>query len=274
VDTALRNEILRLLSVDKKHSFSVMTQEQDENEHSGEMQYPYIAHIIQQAEAILMAKQTNSTLQQITVTPIMCGSLSTADEIAYGTLLSEILDRPSVLSIVSTDFCHWGRRFGYQPTTTTTNHVQQLSSTSGTSVTIPIYKMIEQLDRRGMDLIEAKEPGAFASYLRETNNTICGRHAVSVWLRSITTRTQNADVEQLADNPKLSNEAMNESIQSTNTFASSLLNHCTIRFIHYEQSSQSRTLSDSSVSYAAGIATIELSAIQANRQESLSSSKK
>jgi MEMO1 family protein len=249
VDAALRDELLQLSSDDKKYNFSIMTQEQDENEHSGEMQYPYIAHVLQQADAILMARQHNSTLQQITVTPIMCGSLTTADEIAYGILLSKILSRPSVLTVVSTDFCHWGRRFGYQPTTTS-NRMHQQSTTTTTSATIPIDQIIEQLDRRGMDLIEAKEPGAFASYLRETNNTICGRHAVSVWLRAITTRTRIADAEPSEDN-SINSKAMNESI-------SSFFHHFTVQFIHYEQSSQSKTLSDSSVSYAAGIATLHV----------------
>jgi MEMO1 family protein len=235
VDTTLRDEILLLASADKKHNFSIMTQEEDENEHSGEMQYPYIAHVLHQAEALL----NTFAINQITVTPIMCGSLTTADEIAYGALLSEILNRPSILTIVSTDFCHWGRRFGYQPTTAI-NSIQQQFSSSTASTTIPIYQIIQQLDRRGMDLIEAKEPGAFASYLRETNNTICGRHAVSVWLRSVTTRAQTAEVQSLTGD-------------GVNSLS---LNECTVQFIHYEQSSQSKTLSDSSVSYAAGIATL------------------
>lgn len=248
VDTTLRDELLLLSSDDKKYRFSLMTQEQDENEHSGEMQYPYIAHVLQRAEALLLAQPNHFAISQITVTPIMCGSLTTADEIAFGALLSDVINRPNVLTIVSTDFCHWGRRFGYQPTTA--NYpIRQQSLSSTTSATIPIYEIIEQLDRRGMDLIEAKEPGAFAAYLRETNNTVCGRHAVAVWLRAITIRAKGAVVISTKD------DYGNYSITNKSSTATSLLNQCIVQFIRYEQSSQSKTLSDSSVSYAAGIAT-------------------
>ena len=268
VDTTLREELLRLSSSDKKYSFTIMTQEQDENEHSGEMQYPYIAHVLQKAEAMLMAKHNNDvpTIRQITVTPIMCGSLTTADEIAYGALLMEILHRPNVCTIVSTDFCHWGRRFGYQPTSFATNDPSQhqaSSSSSSTTVsstttTVPIYEIIQQLDRRGMDLIEAKEPGAFASYLRETNNTICGRHAVSVWLHAMTTRartTSTGSAESVT-----TEGAVDHHVSMTSTNATTMLpfQQCTVQFIYYDQSSQSKTMSDSSVSYAAGIATLPM----------------
>jgi MEMO1 family protein len=253
VDATLRDELLRLSSDDKKYSFSIMTQEQDENEHSGEMQYPYIVHVLQQAEALFRTKQIASTIDQITVTPIMCGSLTTADEIAYGVLLSETLDRPSVLTIVSTDFCHWGRRFGYQPTVPNNQNRQQSTSTA-----VPIYQVIQELDRRGMDLIEAKEPGAFASYLRETNNTICGRHAIAVWLRSITTtKSQTGEVDRIKGE-SVDETDRRESITSTNVTNSSSFNQCTVQFIRYEQSSQSRRITDSSVSYAAGIATMPI----------------
>lgn len=45
-----------------------------------------------------------------------------------------------------------------------------------------IYKSIEALDKMGMDIIETGEPDAFKQYLLETDNTICGRHPISVFL--------------------------------------------------------------------------------------------
>lgn len=45
-----------------------------------------------------------------------------------------------------------------------------------------IYKSIEALDKMGMDIIEAGEPDAFKQYLLETDNTICGRHPIAVFL--------------------------------------------------------------------------------------------
>lgn len=45
-----------------------------------------------------------------------------------------------------------------------------------------IYKSIEALDKTGMDIIETGDPDAFKQYLLETDNTICGRHPISVFL--------------------------------------------------------------------------------------------
>jgi MEMO1 family protein len=228
VDNNVRNELLKLSlrSDQKMYKFSVMTQSQDEQEHSGEMQYPFLAYVLQKMRQ--EALNNSIPVHNVTVTPIMCGSLSTADEIAYGSLLADVVHRPNVLTIVSTDFCHWGRRFGYQPiannsiSTAATLHPQpSLSATN-----VPIYEFIEQLDRRGMTIIEAQQPGAFATYLCETGNTVCGRHAIGVWLRAITTPATTPQAQ------------------------------LTVRFIKYEQSSNARSMSDSSVSYAAGVAML------------------
>ena len=198
VDEELRQEILSNL---QSPSFTIMKQSEDENEHSGEMQYPFVAHILNQTQ-----KRSD-----IRILPIMCGALSVEQETRYGKALAAFLDQPHILTIVSTDFCHWGSRFQYNPTPTTT--------------TMPIHSYIEQLDRRGMDLIAAQEPGAFAEYLRETHNTICGRHAVAVWLRAV----------------KESNSSDNHQIT----------------FLSYAQSSAVTSKRDSSVSYAAACCTIE-----------------
>lgn len=49
----------------------------------------------------------------------------------------------------------------------------------------PIYKSIEALDKMGMDIIELGDPDEFKKYLLETDNTICGRHPISVFLHVI-----------------------------------------------------------------------------------------
>lgn len=45
-----------------------------------------------------------------------------------------------------------------------------------------IHKSIEALDRKGMDIIETGDPDSFKHYLSEFENTICGRHPISVFL--------------------------------------------------------------------------------------------
>jgi AmmeMemoRadiSam system protein B len=199
VDDALREELLQL----KKGGFTIMEQGVDEREHSGELQYPYIA------KAMLGTK--NKSIQ---VLPVMCGNLSTAQEEMYGRLLAPIVARPNVLSVISTDFCHWGDRFQYQPTP---------STTTTTSSSLEIHQHIRELDHRGMNHIELQEPGAFAKYLKETRNTICGRHAIGVWLNAVHCHKEKA--------PPLE-----------------------IEFVKYDQSSQVRSMRESSVSYASAIA--------------------
>jgi AmmeMemoRadiSam system protein B len=87
---------------------------------------------------------------------------------------------------------------------------------------MPIHEFIQQLDQQGMQHISMQEPGAFARYLQETRNTICGRHAAQVWLHGV---TYNKDKEVLE-----------------------------IEFVKYTQSSRAKSLQDSSVSYASAVA--------------------
>ena len=108
----------------------------------------------------------------IPILPIMCGSISTTKEAEYGKLLAPIIGRKDVLCVISTDFCHWGRRFSYQPQPSPTDTMQ-------------IFEYIQNLDQQGMEHISMQEPGAFAKYLKETRNTICGRHAIQTWLNGV-----------------------------------------------------------------------------------------
>ena len=197
VDSNLRDELL------ETGKFSVMQQQVDENEHSGEMQYPFLA---------LAAKVANC-LDRIQVLPVMVGSISGKSEAVFGKILAPYIARPNVLCVLSSDFMHWGSRFGYQPTV----------------VCKPIHEHISELDKRGMDLIQGQEPEAFAKYLKETKNTICGRHPISVWLQAVQVNS-SSQVETLD-----------------------------ITFIKYAQSSQVMSLRDSSVSYASAIALQQVS---------------
>uniref|UniRef100_A0A7R9ZN49 MEMO1 family protein n=1 Tax=Craspedostauros australis TaxID=1486917 RepID=A0A7R9ZN49_9STRA len=200
VDDALRDEV-RQLFVKDKLDFTYMSQSVDEEEHSGEMQYPYIAKCI-----------PDSKKDDITVLPIMCGNLSTSKEAAYGKCLASIVQRRDVLCIISSDFCHWGKRFAYQPT--------------GSVATRKIHEYIREMDHAGMDKIQLQEPGAFAAYLKATRNTICGRHPIAVWLNAVH-----------HNDKALQKEALN------------------IAWVKYAQSSEVRSMRDSSVSYASAVAT-------------------
>ena len=73
-----------------------------------------------------------------------------------------------------------------------------------------------------MAIIETLDPKAFHSYLKEYQNTICGRHPIAVLLNAVAA---------------LQKRGQNSSMQ--------------LKFMKYSQSSQCLKMSDSSVSYAA-----------------------
>lgn len=128
-------------------------------------------------------------------------------EAMYGELLAKYVDDPSNFFSVSSDFCHWGSRFSY------TYYDKKHGA---------IHQSIEALDRMGMEIIETGDPDAFKQYLSEYDNTICGRHPISVFLHML----------------KNSSTKMK------------------INFLRYEQSSQCKSMRDSSVSYASAAAKL------------------
>ena len=120
--------------------------------------------------------------------------------------MAQYLPDESNFFVISSDFCHWGSRFRFQW------QDPELG---------PIYKSIEWLDKTGMDLISSGDPDAFKSYLHKYENTICGRHPISLMM-----------------------VAFNEAA------ASKACAPFDIGFVRYAQSSQCCSKQDSSVSYA------------------------
>jgi|AntRauTorckE5430_2_1112549.scaffolds.fasta_scaffold13894_1 AmmeMemoRadiSam system protein B len=108
VDEALRAELLNT------REFTIMTKETDEKEHSGEMQYPFIQKALLDSNKDDDGEDTGS--QKLRILPIMIGAVSTGQEQHFGKLFAPFLSRENVFTVVSSDFCHWGRRFGYTPT--------------------------------------------------------------------------------------------------------------------------------------------------------------
>jgi len=133
--------------------FEYVDKDVEEAEHSLEMHLPYIAQI--------MGKR------DFTIVPIMVGSVSKESEEKYGKLLAPYLQQEGVAFVISSDFCHWGKRFSYTP----------YDAALG-----PIHKSIEHMDREAMHIISGGDPGAFSGYLKRTKNTICGRHPISVFM--------------------------------------------------------------------------------------------
>lgn len=108
-----------------------------ENEHCLEVQFPFLLHIMPDAE----------------FSPILLsGSHDIAVELA-DTLLP--LDSDRTLWVISSDFNHVGPQFRHQP--------QSYGFESG-----------EAMDRQAIQLIEAGDIKGFTQFLRKTDATICG----------------------------------------------------------------------------------------------------
>lgn len=173
--------------------FDLMSLKTDEDEHSIEMQLSFVAKVME-------SKRGN-----FKIVPIMVGSTSSEKDKMYGEMLAKYFLMPNTVFVISSDFCHWGDRFGYT----------YYDPNQG-----DIWKSIEVLDKMGMDLIETLEPTDFKNYLRKYENTICGRHPISVLL----------NIVKYLRNKKHSNFSL--------------------KFVDYSQSSKCKRKQDSSVSYA------------------------
>ncbi|KAK6183286.1 hypothetical protein SNE40_010792 [Patella caerulea] len=147
-------------------SFENMSLDTDESEHSIEMHLPYIAKVME------------SRRDEFTIVPILVGSLSPEKEQHYGKLLSRYLADPESLFVISSDFCHWGRRF----------HYTDYDQTKG-----EVWQSIEALDKKGMDIIEKMDPVGFTKYLLDYQNTICGRHPIGILLNCIDAIRKNGN---------------------------------------------------------------------------------
>eukprot|EP01029_Cantina_marsupialis_P006910 TRINITY_DN17621_c0_g1_i1.p1 TRINITY_DN17621_c0_g1~~TRINITY_DN17621_c0_g1_i1.p1 ORF type:complete len:315 (-),score=74.75 TRINITY_DN17621_c0_g1_i1:59-1003(-) len=140
----------------KTEGFDYMTKSTDELEHSLEMHLPFIAYQMGDADYSLV--------------PIMVGHISDSQAEEYGKELSKYLVEEGTVFIISSDFCHWGARFGFQ------YHEKRHGA---------IHESISWLDHEGMKKISEKDPKGFAKYLAKYGNTICGRNPIEILLYAI-----------------------------------------------------------------------------------------
>lgn len=237
-----------------------MSQTIDEAEHSGEMQLPYIHRLLQLA----YPDQPESSYPPLV--PIMIGSTNSATEAALGKLLVPYIADASNVFVISSDFCHWGSRFGYtyflpdapspaldpevlphgvskgsQKADVTLHQLPTLGRgiSLRSSKQVPesgpeIFESIAHADRACMCAIATGEHAEFLSALQETGNTICGRHPIGVFMAGL------EEVERLVK------EQGNELGTGRRRF----------RFTRYERSSDVASVRDSSVSYVSAFAVL------------------
>ncbi|HNR32221.1 MAG TPA: AmmeMemoRadiSam system protein B [Candidatus Hydrogenedentes bacterium] len=119
----------------------------DDEEHSVQIQLP----LLQQA------------LGDFRLVPIVVGDLDADTAHAMADVLRGLIDDRTLI-VASSDFTHYGPRYGYVP-------FQQ-----------NVPDELEKLDMAAYEQIEKKDLDGFIAYLRRTGATVCGRAPISILL--------------------------------------------------------------------------------------------
>ncbi|KAG8533062.1 uncharacterized protein KY384_001845 [Bacidia gigantensis] len=195
----------------------------DEAEHSLEMHIPYIYHM-------LSKKFDPAHLPPLV--PILVGNTNPNTEKAFGSLLAPYLADPANIFVISSDFCHWGSRFGYTyyvpRSSTQVRDGHELSKRDSPSDP-PINESIGRIDKAAMEAIESGSHDAFLANLHDTGNTVCGRHPIGIVMAAIDSLRQEAKLTE---------------------------DQGFFQFVRYERSSEVKEARDSSVSYGSAFAVM------------------
>jgi AmmeMemoRadiSam system protein B len=156
--------------------FAKLALRQAELEHSLEMEFPILKFIFKE--------------KPFTIVPIMVGSIGAEKSAEVAAALRPFADQRT-LFVISSDFCHWGARFGFTYLPPGTGQV---------------FERIEALDRMATEKISTGNPAQFAAYLEETKNTICGRWAITIamnlwqgWTASWPRYSQSSNITSTSD---------------------------------------------------------------------------
>lgn len=162
--------------------FSDQPRVKDVSEHSFEMHLPYLVKRLQQTFG-------DDNSRWPTVVPILVGSNNARAEKKYGDLLLPYLRDPENAFIISSDFCHWGDNFNYFAYYANRGGKVELSFNADrqhkVDVDGPISKSIDKLDELAIVAVESGVHDNFVEVLRETKNTVCGRHPIGVMMAAL-----------------------------------------------------------------------------------------
>ncbi len=125
------------------------------SEHSIEMQLPFLQRVLPGGWQLV---------------PILVGRMGADDYRRAAVLLRPLLDEQTLL-VVSSDFTHYGPRYGYVPFPHDTKTPSRLKA----------------LDEGALDRILAKDADGFLDYVERTGITICGFGPIAIlthWLQS------------------------------------------------------------------------------------------
>jgi AmmeMemoRadiSam system protein B len=126
--------------------------EAEYREHSLEIQLPFLQQV----------------LKTFKIVPLTVGEMKDEDYEKAAKGILPFVDGKTLL-VASSDFTHYGRRFGYMPFTS--NRKANL----------------EQLDGKAIAFIVEKDAEGFLSYVKKTGATICGRRPIGIMLKMLPT---------------------------------------------------------------------------------------
>ncbi|KAM0365624.1 hypothetical protein ACHAO7_010065 [Fusarium culmorum] len=156
-----------------------MPRRNEVNEHSLEMHMPYL---------YLRCEQTFGSPDNFpTIVPLLIGSNNGPEEKAFAKVLLPYLKDPENAFIVSSDFCHWGRNFSYQVYSPDNNPANLVNlRTSDRAPTEPsIHETIRMIDEAAMEAVKSGSHDDFLATLKQTKNTVCGRHPIGVMMAAL-----------------------------------------------------------------------------------------
>ena len=145
------NSIKKL--VKKSNIFFEISKSIDINEHSIEMELPFLKQIFNDKE--------------FSIIPIIVGDNNYETNKKIAEILYELYKDKKTLFVISSDFCHWGRNFGY------TYYDKNFNN---------IWESIQDLDKQALDIIKEINSEKLEKYFKKTKNTICGRNPISIIL--------------------------------------------------------------------------------------------
>lgn len=120
------------------------------SEHSIEVELPFL----------------QAALGRFCLVPVLVGDTGPEEERAFAARLSK-LDDGRTLFVFSSDFSHYGPRFSFEPFGPLSPEVRA---------------RVRAMDAEAIDRLAAVDAEGFRRHLRETGNTVCGRHGLATML--------------------------------------------------------------------------------------------
>ncbi|KAF4441312.1 hypothetical protein FACUT_2814 [Fusarium acutatum] len=173
IDTELATELEGAVAMEP------MDRTGEVNEHSLEMHMPIL---------YLRCQETFDSPDKFPkIVPVLVGSNNRQEEKAIGRALLPYLRDPENAFIISSDFCHWGDNFSYLPysRTKSPSDLKQLQKEGPKPNGPPIYETIRVIDEAAMDAVKSGSHDAFLASLKQTRNTVCGRHPIGVVMAAL-----------------------------------------------------------------------------------------